>query len=185
MNLPVMVRRTVTSASHEYPPGSGRAPLSRPNPEYSMRMRSASAGMRSDRTSRLAAPANALSLRRPASSAEPCRPPSRPLHGREQWIQPRDARGKEPRARPAQWSCGRYLAALYNTVHPHKALGYRSLREFRKQLVEKTTENAVGAGRRPHEGATATEAIGSRPTAAQRAVARSASLDAGAAVDHP
>jgi putative transposase len=26
----------------------------------------------------------------------------------------------------------------YNTVHPHKALGYHSPREFRKQLVEKT-----------------------------------------------
>ena len=28
----------------------------------------------------------------------------------------------------------------YNSVHPHKALGYRSPREFRKQIVEKTTE---------------------------------------------
>jgi putative transposase len=51
----------------------------------------------------------------------------------------------------------------YNTVHPHKALGYRSPREFRKQLVEKTTAEAVGALRRPHDGTTATEAIGSRP----------------------
>jgi putative transposase len=91
-------------------------------------------------------------------------------------------------ARPDAASVLRQLDAWfdhYNTIHPHKALGYRSPREFRKQLVEKTTENAVGAGRRPHEGTTATEAIGSRPTAAQRAVARSASLDAGAAVDHP
>jgi transposase InsO family protein len=40
----------------------------------------------------------------------------------------------------------------YNTVHPQKALGYRSRREFREQFVEETTENAVGAGRRPHEG---------------------------------
>ena len=39
----------------------------------------------------------------------------------------------------------------YNTVHPHKALGYRSPREFRKQLVDKTTENAVGARRRRNE----------------------------------
>jgi hypothetical protein len=38
----------------------------------------------------------------------------------------------------------------YNTIHPHRALGYRSPREFRKQLVEETTENAVGAMRRPH-----------------------------------
>ena len=72
----------------------------------------------------------------------------------------------------------------YNTVHPHKALGYRSPREFRKQIVEKTTENAVGAVRRPHEGTTATEAVGSRPQPPQ-AVARSASLDASAAVDQP
>jgi transposase InsO family protein len=27
----------------------------------------------------------------------------------------------------------------YNSVHPHKALGYRSPREFRKEWVEKTT----------------------------------------------
>ena len=39
----------------------------------------------------------------------------------------------------------------YNTVHPHKALRYRSPHEFRKHIVETTTENAVGAGRRPHE----------------------------------
>jgi hypothetical protein len=32
----------------------------------------------------------------------------------------------------------------YNSVHPHKALGYRSPREFSKQLAEKATENAVG-----------------------------------------
>ena len=72
----------------------------------------------------------------------------------------------------------------YNTVHPHKALGYRSPREFRKQLVEKTTENAVGARRRPNEERMSTEAVGSRPKPPQ-AVARSASLDASAAVDHP
>jgi putative transposase len=72
----------------------------------------------------------------------------------------------------------------YNSVHPHKALGYRSPREFRKQIVEHATEDAVGAVRRPHEGTTATEVIGSRPSAAQNAVARSASLDASAAVDH-
>src|SRR5437763_657701 len=36
----------------------------------------------------------------------------------------------------------------YNSVHPHKALGYRSPREFRKQILEKATEDAVGAVRR-------------------------------------
>ena len=51
----------------------------------------------------------------------------------------------------------------YNRVHPHKALGYRSPREFRQSIVEKVTENAVGAVHRPHEGTTATAAAGSRP----------------------
>jgi len=72
----------------------------------------------------------------------------------------------------------------YNAVHPHKALGYRSPHEFRKHIVEKTTENAVGAVRRPHGSTTATEAVESGPQPPQ-AVARSASLDASAAVDHP
>jgi hypothetical protein len=35
----------------------------------------------------------------------------------------------------------------YNTVHPYKALGYRSPHEFRKHIAEKTPENAVGAPR--------------------------------------
>ena len=72
----------------------------------------------------------------------------------------------------------------YNTMHPHKAPGYRSPREFRKQIVEKATENAVGAVRRPHEGTTTADAVGSRPQPPQ-AVARSASRDASAAVDQP
>jgi len=72
----------------------------------------------------------------------------------------------------------------YNTTHPHKALGYCSPREFRKQIVEMATENAVGVVRRPHEGITATEVLGSRPQP-PKAVARSDSLDASAAVDHP
>jgi putative transposase len=71
----------------------------------------------------------------------------------------------------------------YNSVHPHKALGYRSPREFRKQIFEKATEDAVGAVRRPHESTAATEVVGSRPKPPQ-AVARSDSLDASAAVDH-
>jgi putative transposase len=72
----------------------------------------------------------------------------------------------------------------YNNVHPHKALGYRSPREFRKQTAGIATEDAVGAVRRPHDGTAATEAVGSRPEPPQ-AVARSDSLDASAAVDHP
>jgi hypothetical protein len=58
------------------------------------------------------------------------------------------------------------------------------LLEFRKHIAETTTENAVGAERRPHDGTTATEAVGSRPQPPQ-AVARSASLDASVAADRP
>jgi len=72
----------------------------------------------------------------------------------------------------------------YNTVHPHKALGYRAPREFRKQLLEETTENAVGAVRRPHKGTMSADAVGSSPKPPQ-AVARSARLDPGTAVDQP
>jgi putative transposase len=73
----------------------------------------------------------------------------------------------------------------HNAVHPHKTLGYRSPREFRKQLVRETIENAVDAGRRPHHSPMFKDAVASRRSAAQRAVARSASLDASAAVDQP
>jgi putative transposase len=72
----------------------------------------------------------------------------------------------------------------YNTIHPHKALGYRSPREFRQLLATETTENAVGAVRRPHECAPSADTIGSSPQSPQ-AVARSARLDASAAVDRP
>jgi hypothetical protein len=74
---------------------------------------------------------------------------------------------------------------LYNTVHPHKALGYHSPREFRKQLGEKTTENAVGAGRRPDECSMSADAVGSSPSVAPSAKTRSVWLDASAAVDQP
>jgi putative transposase len=51
----------------------------------------------------------------------------------------------------------------YNTVHPHKALCYRSPREFRKQMAEETTANAVGAVRRPLDSKMSADAVGSRP----------------------
>jgi putative transposase len=73
----------------------------------------------------------------------------------------------------------------YNTVHPHKALGYRSPREFRKRLVKETTETAVGARRRPHGSTMSADAIGSSPPAARSAETRRVWLDASAAVDHP
>ena len=74
--------------------------------------------------------------------------------------------------------------AHYNTVHPHKALGYRSPREFRTHFAKTTTGNAVGAWRRPHGCTVSADAVGSRPKPPE-AVARSASLDASAAVDQP
>ena len=72
----------------------------------------------------------------------------------------------------------------YNSIHPHKALRYRSPREFRQQMMmesmmEGTTAIAVGALRRPHAWPMSTEAVGSRPQAARSAVARSASLCVG------
>src|ERR1051325_6126451 len=72
----------------------------------------------------------------------------------------------------------------YNSVHPHKALGYRSPREFRREFVEETTENAVGAVRRPHDGTAATEAGGSR-TEPPQGGARSARPDPGRTGDPP
>jgi hypothetical protein len=77
-----------------------------------------------------------------------------------------------------------YWFEHYNSMHPHNALGYRSPREYRKLLFEKTTDNAIGAMRRTHESTTAMEVIGSRPIAAPGAGARSASLDASTAMDH-
>ena len=53
-------------------------------------------------------------------------------------------------------------AELYKTVHPPKALGYQSPREFRKQMVGNATDTAIGAWRRPHDSPTSMNAIGSR-----------------------
>ena len=60
------------------------------------------------------------------------------------------------------------IASRYNSVHPHKALGYRSPREFRTQLIGEMTEDAVGAVRRSHGGTPATETLGSRPKPPRR-----------------
>jgi len=60
----------------------------------------------------------------------------------------------------------------YNEFHPHKALGYRSPREFRRAT------DAVGARRRPHGNNQTDDGAGSRPKAAPCAEARSACLDA-------
>jgi putative transposase len=90
-------------------------------------------------------------------------------------------------AKPNAASVLRQLASWfeqYNNVHPHSALGYLSPREFRKRMMEKTTRNAVGAQSRQHECTMSADAIGSRPKP-PKAVARSVSLDASAAVDHP
>ena len=73
----------------------------------------------------------------------------------------------------------------YNTVHPHKALGYRSPREFRSLVKNGATDLAVGATRRPHQCQLSTDGIGSSPTAAHSAETRSVWLDASTAVEHP
>jgi putative transposase len=73
----------------------------------------------------------------------------------------------------------------YNTVHPHKALGYRSPREFRSLVKNGATDLAVGAKRQPHQCHLSTDGIGSSPTAAHSAETRSVWLDASTAVEHP
>src|SRR5205823_5591255 len=54
----------------------------------------------------------------------------------------------------------------YNTVHPHKALGYRSPREFRASVENGATAVAVGAMRRPHHSQLSADEIGSSPSTA-------------------
>jgi putative transposase len=72
----------------------------------------------------------------------------------------------------------------YNTIHPHKALGYRSPREFRALVQNRATDLAVGASRRPLHCEPSTDGIGSSPSAARSAETRSVWLDASKAVDH-
>jgi len=72
----------------------------------------------------------------------------------------------------------------YNTVHPHKALRYRSPREFRASVKNGAIALAVGALRRPHHGTTSADGIGSTPPAARSAEMQSIWLDASTAVDH-
>jgi putative transposase len=72
----------------------------------------------------------------------------------------------------------------YNKVHPHKALGYRSPREFRAAVQDAPTEPAVGALRRALPSKPSTDGIGSSPPAARSAETRSVWLDASTAVDH-
>src|SRR5215472_3546277 len=71
-----------------------------PQMQHADRVRSALADTWPDQTSTPAVPASAPSILPPASSAEPCRLPSQQLHGQGRCIQPRDARDREPRARP-------------------------------------------------------------------------------------
>jgi putative transposase len=73
----------------------------------------------------------------------------------------------------------------YNTIHPHKALGYRSPREFRALVKNSPTDFAVGASRRPHHSKPSADGIGSSPPAARSAETRSVWLDASSAVDQP
>jgi putative transposase len=73
----------------------------------------------------------------------------------------------------------------YNSVHPHKSLGYRSPREFRSLVKNGATEYAVGALRRTHHSEMSTDEVGSSPRAARSAETRSVWLDASTAVDQP
>lgn len=70
----------------------------------------------------------------------------------------------------------------YNTIHPHKALRYRSPREFR--ALVKNGAIAVGAPRRPHHSKPSAGGVGSSPSAARSAEMRSIWLDASTATDH-
>jgi putative transposase len=72
----------------------------------------------------------------------------------------------------------------YNAVHPHKALNYRSPREFRMLRKPCTTDHAVGAPRRAHHSTTSMDVVGSSPSAARSAETPSVWLDAAAAVDN-
>src|SRR6478672_1777858 len=91
-----------------------------PQMQHADRVRSALADTWPDQTSTPVVPASAPSILPLASSAEPCRLTSRPLHGQERCIQPRDARNKEPRAALQFRYCGRYPAELYNDRRPHQ-----------------------------------------------------------------
>ena len=76
----------------------------------------------------------------------PCTTPFESPH-RTAWRKPSSKPSK--RLRQGQRCRMRSACCASSTVHPHKALGYRSPREFRERTVEKTTANAVGAVRRP------------------------------------
>jgi putative transposase len=92
------------------------------------------------------------------------------------------------RARPDAATVMRQLDDWFehdNTVHPHKALGYRSPREFRALVKNGATGSAVGASRRPHHSAPSADGLGSSPPAARGAETRSVWLDASAAADQP
>jgi putative transposase len=73
----------------------------------------------------------------------------------------------------------------YNSVHPHKALGYRSPREFRASVNNGTTDLAVGALRRPNQCPPPADGLGSSPPAARSAETRSVWLDASTPVGQP
>jgi len=77
------------------------------------------------------------------------------------------------------------VIAHYNSVHPHKSLGYRSPREFRALVKNGATDLAVSASRRPHQGPVSTVGVGSSSPAARSAETRSVWLDASPTEDHP
>ena len=149
MVLSLRDHKTAVPASHGRLPDSGRKPpLLRPEPDHSMMAdgpppratpqaptappcpraggpRSPRQGRQPGRTSRPAVPASALP-NRVRYSAEPRRSSSRSPRGHQPRIRPKDASDRGPPVLPHSRSCGRSVAALYNAVRPHAALGYKA-----------------------------------------------------------
>jgi len=73
----------------------------------------------------------------------------------------------------------------YNTVHPHKALGYHSPREFRALAKQSPSDLALGAPRRALHRPPSAAGLGSSPSAAQSAETQCVWLDASTATDQP
>lgn len=150
--------RSATSANSQAPPGRPSA-----NPP------AGSTSKRLDRTSRPAIRANVPMPSHPHCS-EVCRNvPSRRSDERGPRDQTRDATDRELPDAPSH---GRSVVAFYNVVHPHKALGYRSPREFRVRVKNGDTALAVDAPRRAHYSKPSTDRIGSSPSAARSAETR-------------
>ena len=117
---PAMMRRRATPrlARSRAQPSASKA---RRRPRMGV-PRSASERMKPDRTSRPGAPATAPHRLLQGCSAALRRLPSRRLRGHAQRAPTRDARDTQPRVLPPRRSCGRSVAAFYNSERPHEAI---------------------------------------------------------------